>query len=286
MVSSGITFPASGWKEYQEARGKRSLSEAARQWLMRVRPPAANPSFCLPPPRSRWKHSTDTVQKGYEEDRRGSGRAGPENKKRQSLKALPEASLYALSKGIIIATQVLSSAWTRTQLIHGRRNLHPDSSRFWPLQEVRARQVQPSLDKQLSATTCFEAPGTGSRAAGPAPATSSKQTARSIFRDLHPSFGKPRAYEGRPGRLHVHSSNSSDGDLRRPPTFSAWAKEKGLAADLASPTMTPWGLPRALEWSAKSASSLIPSVEMTTLYEGAANSTFSCPLCIGTAGSF
>jgi len=67
--------------------------------------------------------------------------------------------------------------------------------------------------------------------------------------------------------LHVHSSNSSDGDFA-PSDLLRMAKEKGLRAISIADHDTVGAYPEALEWSAKFGVELIPSVEMTTLYEG------------------
>jgi predicted metal-dependent phosphoesterase TrpH len=67
--------------------------------------------------------------------------------------------------------------------------------------------------------------------------------------------------------LHVHSSASSDGDFP-PSELLRMAKEKGLRAISISDHDTVGAYPEALEWSARFGVELIPSVEMTTLFQG------------------
>jgi hypothetical protein len=67
--------------------------------------------------------------------------------------------------------------------------------------------------------------------------------------------------------LHVHSSVSSDGDFS-PYDLLRMAKEKGLRAISISDHDTVGAYPEALEWSSSFGVELIPSVELTTLFEG------------------
>ena len=67
--------------------------------------------------------------------------------------------------------------------------------------------------------------------------------------------------------LHIHSLNSSDGDFA-PVALLQMAKEKGLKAISISDHDTVGAYPDALEWSAKLGVELIPSVELTTLFDG------------------
>jgi predicted metal-dependent phosphoesterase TrpH len=67
--------------------------------------------------------------------------------------------------------------------------------------------------------------------------------------------------------LHVHSSNSSDGDYS-PSELLRMAKQKGLRAISISDHDTVGAYPEALESSHKYGVELIPSVELTTLLEG------------------
>jgi predicted metal-dependent phosphoesterase TrpH len=67
--------------------------------------------------------------------------------------------------------------------------------------------------------------------------------------------------------LHVHSSNSSDGDYP-PSELLRMAKKKGLRAISISDHDTVGAYPEALESSYEFGVELIPSVELTTLFEG------------------
>lgn len=67
--------------------------------------------------------------------------------------------------------------------------------------------------------------------------------------------------------LHVHSSNSSDGDYP-PAELLRMAKKKGLRAISISDHDTVGAYPEALESSRKFGVELIPSVELTTLFKG------------------
>jgi hypothetical protein len=67
--------------------------------------------------------------------------------------------------------------------------------------------------------------------------------------------------------LHIHSLNSSDGDFA-PVALLQMAKEKGLRAISISDHDTVGAYPDALEWSDRLGVELIPSVELTTLFDG------------------
>ncbi len=66
--------------------------------------------------------------------------------------------------------------------------------------------------------------------------------------------------------LHVHSSNSSDGDYS-PAALLRMAKEKGLRAISIADHDTAEAYPDALAWSDRLGVELVPSVELTTLYD-------------------
>jgi phosphoribosylaminoimidazole-succinocarboxamide synthase len=69
--------------------------------------------------------------------------------KKTSLKLYQKASLYALSKGIIIADTKFEFGLDDGGLILVDEVFTPDSSRFWPLQSYKPGRSQPSLDKQF-----------------------------------------------------------------------------------------------------------------------------------------
>jgi predicted metal-dependent phosphoesterase TrpH len=66
--------------------------------------------------------------------------------------------------------------------------------------------------------------------------------------------------------LHIHSLNSSDGDFA-PVALLQMAREKGLRAISISDHDTVGAYPDAFEWSDKLGVELIPSVELTTLFD-------------------
>ena len=68
--------------------------------------------------------------------------------KKASLKLYQKASLYAISKGIIIADTKFEFGLEGDTLILVDELFTPDSSRFWPLATYEPGRSQPSLDKQ------------------------------------------------------------------------------------------------------------------------------------------
>jgi phosphoribosylaminoimidazole-succinocarboxamide synthase len=69
--------------------------------------------------------------------------------KKTSLKLYQKASLYSLSKGIIIADTKFEFGLEKDDLILVDEIFTPDSSRFWPLQSYKPGKSQASLDKQF-----------------------------------------------------------------------------------------------------------------------------------------
>ncbi len=69
--------------------------------------------------------------------------------KKTSLKLYQKASLYALSKGIIIADTKFEFGLDKDDLILVDEIFTPDSSRFWPFQSYAPGRSQASLDKQF-----------------------------------------------------------------------------------------------------------------------------------------
>ncbi len=67
--------------------------------------------------------------------------------------------------------------------------------------------------------------------------------------------------------LHIHSSKSSDGDFS-PCHLLKLAKENGLKAISISDHDTVEAYPEAFEWAREFGVELIPSVELTTLFDG------------------
>ncbi len=69
--------------------------------------------------------------------------------KKTSLELYQKASLYALSKGIIIADTKFEFGLLNGELLLIDEIFTPDSSRFWPLDTYSPGKNQPSLDKQF-----------------------------------------------------------------------------------------------------------------------------------------
>ncbi len=69
--------------------------------------------------------------------------------KKTSLELYQKASLYALSKGIIIADTKFEFGLDGSALVLVDEIFTPDSSRFWPLAAYEPGRPQPSLDKQF-----------------------------------------------------------------------------------------------------------------------------------------
>jgi len=69
--------------------------------------------------------------------------------KKVSLNLYQKASLYALSKGIIIADTKFEFGLDKSELILVDEVFTPDSSRFWPLASYSPGKPQLSLDKQF-----------------------------------------------------------------------------------------------------------------------------------------
>lgn len=66
-----------------------------------------------------------------------------------SIRLYEKASEYARSKGIIIADTKFELGMVDGELILIDEVLTPDSSRFWPMDEYKPGQGQPSFDKQF-----------------------------------------------------------------------------------------------------------------------------------------
>ena len=66
-----------------------------------------------------------------------------------SIRLYERAADYARSKGIIIADTKFEMGLINNELVLVDEVLTPDSSRFWPLDQYRPGQGQPSFDKQF-----------------------------------------------------------------------------------------------------------------------------------------
>jgi len=132
----------SGWKEYKDS-GKISgvklppgLSESER---------LPNPIF-TPATKAEEGHDLNI---SFKEMKKIVGNERAQKIKKISLKLYQKASLYALSKGIIIADTKFEFGLDKDEVILVDEIFTPDSSRFWPLTSYAAGRSQPSLDKQF-----------------------------------------------------------------------------------------------------------------------------------------
>jgi phosphoribosylaminoimidazole-succinocarboxamide synthase len=133
----------SGWKEYKES-GKTSGVKLPAGLKESDRLP--NPIFA---PATKAEEGHD-LNISFKEMKKIVGDDGLAQKiKKTSLKLYQKASLYALSKGIIIADTKFEFGLDKDDLILVDEIFTPDSSRFWPLQSYKPGKSQASLDKQF-----------------------------------------------------------------------------------------------------------------------------------------
>ncbi len=133
----------SGWKEYKES-GRTSGIKLPPNLTESDRLP--NPIFA-PATKAEEGHDQNI---SFKEMKKVVGNDDLSKKiKKTSLKLYQKASLFALSKGIIIADTKFEFGLDKDDLILVDEIFTPDSSRFWPLQSYRAGKSQASLDKQF-----------------------------------------------------------------------------------------------------------------------------------------
>lgn len=133
----------SGWKEYKEM-GKTSGIKLPPGLRESDRLP--NPIFA---PATKAEEGHD-MNISFKEMKKIVGDEELAQKiKKASLKLYQKASLYALSKGIIIADTKFEFGLEKDDLILVDEIFTPDSSRFWPLQSYKPGKSQASLDKQF-----------------------------------------------------------------------------------------------------------------------------------------
>jgi phosphoribosylaminoimidazole-succinocarboxamide synthase len=133
----------SGWKEYTET-GKTSGIKLSPGLKESDRLP--NPIFA---PATKAEEGHD-INISFKEMKKIVGDEELAQKiKKTSLKLYQKASLYALSKGIIIADTKFEFGLEKDDLILVDEIFTPDSSRFWPLQNYQPGKSQASLDKQF-----------------------------------------------------------------------------------------------------------------------------------------
>lgn len=132
----------SGWKEY-EATGKTSgvkLPQGLRE--------AEKLEQIIFTPATKVEEGHDQ-NISFKEIQKLVGSDLAQKIKRTSLELYQKASLYALSKGIIIADTKFEFGLLNKELILIDEIFTPDSSRFWPLKYYSPGKPQPSLDKQF-----------------------------------------------------------------------------------------------------------------------------------------
>jgi phosphoribosylaminoimidazole-succinocarboxamide synthase len=132
----------SGWKEYQ-ATGKISgiRIPKGRKESQQLPEPIFTPST-----KAEKGHDVNISFKDVQKEI-GAELAGKIRK--TSLELYQKASLYAVSKGIIIADTKFEFGLDGDELILIDEIFTPDSSRFWPLAQYELGRSQPSLDKQF-----------------------------------------------------------------------------------------------------------------------------------------
>ncbi len=132
----------SGWKEYK-ASGKISGVKLPAGLAESDRLP--NPIF-TPATKAEEGHDLNI---SFKEMKKIVGNELAQKIKKISLKLYQKASLYALSKGIIIADTKFEFGLDKDEVILVDEIFTPDSSRFWPLASYAAGKSQASLDKQF-----------------------------------------------------------------------------------------------------------------------------------------
>jgi phosphoribosylaminoimidazole-succinocarboxamide synthase len=132
----------SGWKEYKSAQTVCGINL----------PPGLTESDKLPQPIFTPATKAETGHDeniSFEQAAQIVGPAIAEKARELSLKIYQQAADYARQRGIIIADTKFEFGLFGGQLILIDEVLTPDSSRFWPADQYRPGQGQPSFDKQF-----------------------------------------------------------------------------------------------------------------------------------------
>jgi phosphoribosylaminoimidazole-succinocarboxamide synthase len=132
----------SGWKEYKQ---KQAVCGISLPKGLRESDKLTEIIF-TPSTKADAGHDENVNQK-YVEDLLGGQIAA--RLKEISIEVYRRASGYALQKGIIIADTKFEFGICNNQVIIIDELLTPDSSRFWPLEDYKSGQAQPSFDKQF-----------------------------------------------------------------------------------------------------------------------------------------
>jgi phosphoribosylaminoimidazole-succinocarboxamide synthase len=132
----------SGWKDYQKT------GSVCGHKL----PPGLKDSSRLPEPLFTPATKAETGHDeniSFEEAAQITGREIAEQARDLSLKIYSFAAKYALERGLIIADTKFEFGLRDGKLILIDEVLTPDSSRFWPADQYKPGQSQPSFDKQF-----------------------------------------------------------------------------------------------------------------------------------------
>lgn len=134
------------WKEFKAARAKGSNVVHGFQF-----PPDLQESQKLPEPIFTPSTKADDghdMNISYDELINIIGKETAELCRDKSLAVYQAAAEYAASKGIIIADTKFEFGFKNGEFIIIDEVLSPDSSRFWPVDQYKIGQGQPSFDKQ------------------------------------------------------------------------------------------------------------------------------------------
>jgi len=132
----------SGWKEYKQKQSVCAISLPAG-----LRESDRLPEVIFTPSTKADVGHDQNISQEHVEGLLG--REMAEALKKASIEVYQRARDYALQKGIIIADTKFEFGIYNNQLIIIDEALTPDSSRFWPLEDYRPGQSQPSFDKQF-----------------------------------------------------------------------------------------------------------------------------------------
>jgi phosphoribosylaminoimidazole-succinocarboxamide synthase len=132
----------SGWKEYKTT-GKVCGIKVPKG--LRESDQLAEPIF-TPSTKAEKGHDLNISFKNVQKE---IGAELAANIRKISLELYQKASLYAVSRGVIIADTKFEFGLIGDDLILIDEIFTPDSSRFWPLTQYEPGRSQPSLDKQF-----------------------------------------------------------------------------------------------------------------------------------------
>jgi phosphoribosylaminoimidazole-succinocarboxamide synthase len=164
----------SGWKEYK-ATGK--ISGVKLPSGLRESEQLPDPIF-TPATKAEEGHDLNI---SFKEMQKIIGSELAQKIKKISLKLYQKASLYAFSKGIIIADTKFEFGVDRDEVVLVDEIFTPDSSRFWPMTTYSPGKSQPSLDKQF-VRDYLESTNWDKKSAPPAlPGAIIEQTAKRYF---------------------------------------------------------------------------------------------------------